>query len=145
MMQVIREIWAEAMRPEDHAGQVYGGAQHQLAKTGLAVFVTAVLACGFAAVAGEMPFRGPLWFGLVYFYVGVIELRGQGSRGWDTVADSYFWAYGVTIPLVSLREVSAGRVITLQLDTWAFLALAGGLVVSLLIYAWTRRTKEDPR
>jgi hypothetical protein len=61
------------------------------------------------------------------------------------VADSYFWAYGVTIPIVSLREVSAGRVITLQLDTWAFLALAGGLVVSLLIYAWTRRTKEDPR
>ena len=135
MWTVIREIWLEAMRPEDFAGRPYEAVKIQLAKAALAAFFFVLICVGWALAFGEMPYRAPVWLGMVGFYLVVIEVARQKWQGRDTLWDTYFLAYGAAGPAVSLHEVSVDP-IALTLYEWQCLAWLIGLVVSLTVHAW---------
>lgn len=135
MWTVIREIWAEAMRPEDFAGRPYHAFWHQGLKVAVGAFCVCLFCVGWGAIFGEMPYRALVWGWMVGFYFGVIEVAGQGWRGRDTLWDTCFFAYGAAGPLVSLHEVAINP-ITLTLYEWSSFAWLIGLVVSLTVHAW---------
>lgn len=102
-----RALWRSLMEPSRFDGEPLLGLYNQWGHyaLGAAVYILSCAAWFFAM--GEMP---PRWIAacvLIAAYLGLVEIRGQGWRGRDTLDDTGFFAMGVLTIASSVREVAA--------------------------------------
>ena len=104
MISTIREIWAEAMRPESFVGRAYAAFTNQWGHAATGLAAAGIICMAWAIVFGEFPVRWHVIAGIVAFYLIVIEYIRQGWRAWDSAADGFFVGAGAAVLLASLRE-----------------------------------------
>jgi hypothetical protein len=139
MWPTIREIWAEAMRPEGGLANAYFDFKHQGWKAWIGASAVIIFCIVWDLVVGSMPYRTLVFGWIVGAYFGLVEIAGQGWRGRDTLDDTYFFAIGAAGPLVALHEVETNLGPMLDLNNKNGLATFAVLIVSLLFYAYEKR------
>lgn len=127
-----RAFWKEINTASDFRADPYGELTNQSAHA----FLGMMLAILFS-------FAGLLWFGEFPHKEGVViavtmpyilgELFKQRWRGWDTVADVFFYAIGGYGVLSSLSEVKVGDAVYLEPNPVGFFACLSAFIAVLLI------------
>lgn len=135
----LRRLWALLNSPSDFRGDPYTGLLNQVGHAAISAWVFLIACCGWFAVAGEMPPRWAVVWGLVILYAAVIEWRAQGWSGLDSWIDAGFVAISPALIAVSAIEVRAEgwvSVVQVRVD-WLLIALLS-LGASWLVYGLTR-------
>ena len=135
----LRRLWAVLNAPSDFKGDPYTGLLNQVGHAAVSAYVFILVCCGWFAVAGEMPPRWAVMWGLVVAYVAAIEWRAQGWRGRDSLIDAGFVAISPLMIAVSAVEVRAEgwvSIIHLRVDVLGIALLSLG--AAWLVYGLTR-------
>lgn len=144
MLQTLRLIWAEAMRPEDFRGQPYRAVVNQLLHATVGFTVSGLICALWSAVMGEMPIRGYVWIFVASAYYGIVEIWIQQFTKRDGLTDAAFIGIGAALPLAMFHEQSSphicgsDRMITLGFDPLAAIFGVFVLFMALWIHAHRR-------
>lgn len=139
MWEVWRSFWGELNTPDSFHDQPYEGALNQAGHIMIGAAASVVFCLLWQMACGEMPYRWAVGIGLSLAYLLLIECWRQGWQGADSIVDAAFVALGVSLPLVSLREVRPGA-----LEPKAFEGIVGLVcaVAALALYVYPRARRK---
>jgi len=132
-----KQFWKEINTPSDFRSDPYGELTNQCAHA----FFGQILACLFCLASlvwwGDFPEKegAALFVTLPYIWGELIEQRW---RGWDTVADIFFYAVGGYGVLAALSEVQIDGRILLEPDAVAFGCALAAFTAVLLVRVGVR-------
>lgn len=138
-MGKISNFWSILMTPSDFENDPYQAATNQLSHIALgAVFSLAVCVLWFAYFK-EMPLRSYTGISLLALYIMGIECVLQGWKGRDSIWDSSFVLWGITLALTPAEEVAVqGGYVILKLDAILLGWLLFAALFTLVVYLWPR-------
>ena len=100
-------------------------AANQAGHTLLGAMLALDIAMVWFHVAGEYPYKTPLFVALALGYLIWVELIGQGWNGPDTIEDSAFVACGAAMMLMPYSEILPGT-FALNVSPETSVAIAAG-------------------
>jgi hypothetical protein len=147
---VIRAVWlafwGELNTPSSFRADPQGALVNQVGHVALGAFLSSTLALAYCAVAGEMPFRWPVWAAITLGYLLTVEWFVQRWSGPDSLIDGGFVSLGAAAPLAALREVAFLPSVKLEPQPVQGLAVLAMIVVALAAYVLPRarqKLRED--
>lgn len=133
-------FWAEINTPSDFKSDPYGELTNQLSHTFLGVIFACIVALVYLVFSGDFPAKEAVAFVVTLPYIAG-EILAQRWRGWDTIADVFFYAIGGYGVLSSLTERQFCGEAFLQPQPVAF-GVCFGLFCSVLFLRLQVRVKQ---
>ena len=140
-MKVWAALWAEINTPDDFYQDPYGEATNQLSHAALGALIVIAFCFAYEWWWGEFPMK-PVAAIVVTLPYLLGEIFDQRWRGWDTIADVYFYSIGGYVVLASLSEVRAYERILLEPNPEAFGAFFAALFIGLAIRIYPRAARK---
>lgn len=125
----------------DWFGYLRNQVGHKEIGFGLSLFVCSITYW----TAGAFPVKEAVFIGLVSLYV-LFELLEQGWNGFDTVEDTLFFSYGVTLPLLASEIVEGSSKVILDVQWVSVLMIIYGLHLILgVVWRVIEKKKSNDR
>lgn len=133
-------FWEEINTPSDFRADPYGELTNQCAHTFLGLILAIVCSLVGLVWFGEYPQKEGIGIAVTLPYI-LGEVFAQRWRGWDTVADVFFYAIGGYGVLTSLTEVQVDGVPYLEANVFGFVVCLLGFCL-VMFFRLRTRVKE---